>query len=92
MQNLMNASVRRDTSARKSLMVVPTYNERDSIQVLLSALEAEVPDVDVLVVDDSSPDGTADMVRADPRFGIRVFLLQRDSKDGLGAAYRAGFT
>jgi dolichol-phosphate mannosyltransferase len=91
MQNLANVSVRRDTSAWKRLVVVPTYNERESIQVLLSALKAEVPDVDVLVVDDSSPDGTADTVRADPRFEIGVFLLLRDSKDGLGPAYRAGF-
>jgi dolichol-phosphate mannosyltransferase len=75
----------------QSLVVVPTYNERGAITVLLAALEREVPSVDVLVVDDSSPDGTADLVRADARFGVVVFLLERGVKDGLGGAYRAGF-
>jgi dolichol-phosphate mannosyltransferase len=78
-------------SASKDVVVVPTYDEREVIPALLSALAAAVPEVDVLVVDDSSPDGTADLVRADARFGTRVFLLERPAKDGLGAAYRAGF-
>ena len=49
-------------------------------------------DLEVLVVDDSSPDGTADIVRSHPLFGDRVHLLTRPTKDGLGAAYRAGFS
>jgi dolichol-phosphate mannosyltransferase len=48
-------------------------------------------DTHLLVVDDGSPDGTADLVRAHASFGERVFLLERDQKNGLGAAYRAGF-
>jgi dolichol-phosphate mannosyltransferase len=75
----------------QGLVVVPTYNERGAITALLAALEREVPSVDVLVVDDSSPDGTADLVRADPRYGVVVFLLERGVKEGLGGAYRAGF-
>jgi dolichol-phosphate mannosyltransferase len=75
----------------QNLIVVPTYNEREAITCLLAALEREVPEADVLVVDDSSPDGTAGLVRADPRYGIAVFLLERDVKDGIGGAYRAGF-
>lgn len=75
----------------RNLIVVPTYNERAAITDLLAALEREVPEADILVVDDSSPDGTADLVRADPRFGVAVFLLEREVKDGLGGAYRAGF-
>jgi dolichol-phosphate mannosyltransferase len=75
----------------RNLIVVPTYNERGAITDLLAALEREVPAADVLVVDDSSPDGTADRVRVDPRYGVAVFLLEREVKDGLGGAYRAGF-
>lgn len=75
----------------RSIVVVPTYEEHDSIGVLLAALERVAPRTDVLVVDDASPDGTADVVRADPRFGSRVHLLERTSKDGLGGAYRSGF-
>lgn len=75
----------------KSVVVVPTYQERDTIAALLGALEIHAPDADVLVVDDSSPDGTADVVRADPRFGHQVHVLSRREKTGLGAAYRAGF-
>jgi len=80
----------------RSVIVVPTYNEAGSIGPLLdqlTALEAgatfQAPDV--LVVDDSSPDGTGDLVRSHPGYPARVHLLTRTSKDGLGAAYRAGF-
>lgn len=78
------------------MIVVPTYNEVATIPELLTALEAirafeQGSRVDVLVVDDSSPDGTADVVRAHPGFGDWLTLLTRTSKDGLGSAYRAGF-
>ena len=69
---------------RKSLVVIPTYNEAESIVILLNQL-AKV-DVDVLVIDDGSPDGTADICRAQ---GIEV--VERAGKAGLGSAYRAGF-
>jgi dolichol-phosphate mannosyltransferase len=73
------------------LVVIPTYDERDNLGPLLSRLHAAVPTADVLVVDDASPDGTGDLAdelaAADPR--IRV--LHRAGKDGLGAAYLAGF-
>ena len=73
------------------LVVIPTYNERDNLGPVLARLHAAVPDADVLVVDDASPDGTGEladeMAAADPR--IRV--LHRTGKDGLGAAYLAGF-
>ncbi|MDN5749144.1 MAG: polyprenol monophosphomannose synthase [Pseudonocardia sp.] len=73
------------------LVVIPTYDERENICPVVARLHAAVPDADVLVVDDSSPDGTgriADgMAAADPR--IRV--LHRAEKSGLGAAYLAGF-
>ena len=75
------------------IIVIPTYDEADNITDLLGRLLAELPrgTVHVLVVDDSSPDGTGDLVRAHPQFGSLVFLETRASKDGLGHAYRHGF-
>lgn len=75
----------------RPIVVLPTYNERENIAPFLHALRAVSADVEVLVVDDGSPDGTADLARslAEELGGIRV--LERTSKDGLGSAYRAGF-
>ncbi|SDQ39949.1 polyprenol monophosphomannose synthase [Quadrisphaera sp. DSM 44207] len=74
------------------LVVTPTYQERESLPGTLARVRAAVPDADVLVVDDGSPDGTgavADAVAARDR-GVHV--LHRTAKQGLGAAYVAGFT
>jgi len=75
----------------KFLIVIPTYNERESIAKVLSALSAESGknDICVLVVDDGSPDGTADYV--DSLSLSSVTVLRRKEKSGLGASYRAGF-
>lgn len=80
----------------RCVIVVPTYNEATTVAALLdavAAVKAEAPQtvIDVLVVDDGSPDGTGDIVRSHPDFGRWVQLLSRDFKEGLGAAYRAGF-
>lgn len=75
---------------RVHLVLVPTYNERENISALLEAICVH-PNVQVLVIDDASPDGTAEAVRAHPSFERDVFLLSREKKQGLGAAYRAGF-
>jgi dolichol-phosphate mannosyltransferase len=73
------------------LVVVPTYNERENVELLLPAVRAAVPDADVLVVDDSSPDGTGEAVtRLGAQLG-RIALLSRPGKQGLGSAYRHGF-
>jgi dolichol-phosphate mannosyltransferase len=74
----------------RAVIVLPTYNERDNVEPFLRAVRA-VSDIDVLVVDDNSPDGTADLVRelGSELGGIEV--LQRETKAGLGSAYRAGF-
>lgn len=80
----------------RCVIVTPTYAEAGALPALLARIEtvraglSSIP-IDLLVVDDSSPDGTADVVRAHPGFGEWVSLLSRPSKDGLGAAYRAGF-
>ena len=72
-------------------MIIPTYNERENLPLILQRLRTAVPEADVLVVDDSSPDGTgtlADKIAAeDPQ----VSVLHREQKAGLGAAYVAGF-
>ena len=76
----------------RRLVVMPTYQESGTITDALDAVLTEAPGVEVLVVDDSSPDGTADLVREHLAFGEKVHLLVRPGKDGLGAAYRSGFT
>ena len=74
-----------------TLIVIPTYNEALTIMPLLEAALGAAPDAEILVVDDNSPDGTASLVAAHPWFTTRVHLLSRPRKEGLGAAYRAGF-
>ena len=75
----------------KSVVVIPTYNEADNIGRIVPAVLERSPDIRVLVVDDSSPDGTAAIVKTLSDFGGRVHLLERPVKEGLGAAYIAGF-
>jgi dolichol-phosphate mannosyltransferase len=76
---------------QKAVVVVPTYNEADNIGALVPLILERDPRLSVLVVDDSSPDGTADIVKALPDFGGRVLILERPLKQGLGAAYIAAF-
>jgi len=75
----------------KIVVLIPTYNERENLPLIVSRLRAAVPEADVLVLDDNSPDGTgavADQLAADDG---QVRVLHRTSKEGLGAAYLAGF-
>ncbi len=72
-------------------VVVPTYNEAENIVVLCERVRAALPDAEIVVVDDASPDGTADVVRSIAERIGRTVVLDRPSKAGLGAAYRAGF-
>ncbi len=72
-------------------VVVPTYNEAGTIVTVCERIREALPDAEIVVVDDASPDGTADRARqAGERLG-GVVVLERPTKDGLGAAYRAGF-
>lgn len=75
----------------RTVIVLPTYNERENVAELLTAVREVSADLEVLVVDDSSPDGTAELARqiGETIGGVTVF--ERDSKEGLGSAYRAGF-
>lgn len=85
------------SAARRALVVVPTYNERESLPGALERLAEHVPEADVLVVDDGSPDGTADLAEklseadAPVRGRTAIHLLRRTAKEGLGPAYLAGF-
>ncbi|MGN6608289.1 MAG: polyprenol monophosphomannose synthase [Jatrophihabitans sp.] len=73
------------------LVCVPTYNERDNLEILVGRLRAAVPDADVLVIDDGSPDGTGKIADALADDDPRVHVLHRTEKNGLGAAYIAAF-
>src|ERR1700745_1280422 len=74
------------------LIVMPTYNERQNLEIMAGRIRESTPDADLLVVDDNSPDGTGDLaeklVEADPH----VHVMHRTEKAGLGKAYIAGFT
>ncbi|MEN9497579.1 MAG: hypothetical protein RL750_478 [Bacteroidota bacterium] len=75
-----------------ALVIVPTYNERENISALLHKVFSLEKDFHVLIVDDGSPDGTAELVKElQSSFSDRLHLLQRSGKLGLGTAYLAGF-
>lgn len=74
----------------RTLVCIPTYNERESLPNTLKAIFEYSPDVEVLVIDDGSPDGTADW--AEELGDDRVHVMRRTEKAGLGPAYVAGFT
>lgn len=73
------------------VMVVPTYNERENLEWLVGRLRDAVPAVDVLVVDDASPDGTGELADKLAEHDPRVSVVHRTRKEGLGAAYLEGF-
>ena len=75
----------------RAVVVLPTYNERLNIEPFVQYLRAAAGDIDLLVVDDNSPDGTADAVRTIAETDPHVRLIVRPDKDGLGSAYRTGF-
>ena len=76
---------------RRVAVLVPTFNERDTLPVTVRRVREVVPDVDILVLDDNSPDGTGDVADALAAADPRVQVLHRAGKEGLGAAYLAGF-
>jgi dolichol-phosphate mannosyltransferase len=78
-------------SCMHTLVVIPTYNERETIAELTAAITAMHEEFVVLVVDDNSPDGTGSLIQALGQQNPRIRLLSRPSKQGLGSAYIAGF-
>ena len=75
----------------RTLVVIPTYNERENIAEIAARVLRSTTGVDVLVVDDNSPDGTGALASALASGHDRINVLHRAGKEGLGAAYRAGF-
>jgi glycosyltransferase involved in cell wall biosynthesis len=77
---------------RRTLVIIPTFNELENLPLIVGRVHKARPDVHVLIVDDDSPDGTGrladELALADPD---RVHVMHRTVKDGLGAAYLAGF-
>ncbi|MFA6743401.1 MAG: polyprenol monophosphomannose synthase, partial [Candidatus Neomarinimicrobiota bacterium] len=75
----------------KSLVIIPTYNEKENITTIIERLRALPIIVDILIVDDNSPDGTAEVVRNLQTGDSHLFMLNRPGKLGLGTAYVTGF-
>jgi dolichol-phosphate mannosyltransferase len=73
------------------LVVIPTYNEADNVRIIVDRVRRAVPEVDVLVADDNSPDGTGQIADELSAADSAVHVLHRPGKQGLGAAYVAGF-
>ena len=75
------------------LVIIPTYNEKENIEAIITAVMTLPIDFNVLVIDDGSPDGTADIVKTmmEGKYKGRIFIVERQGKLGLGTAYIAGF-
>ena len=73
------------------LVIIPTYNEAENIEPIVSRLRDAIPEADVLVADDNSPDGTGELADKVAANDDQVHVLHRKGKEGLGAAYIAGF-
>lgn len=76
---------------KDSLIIIPTYNEAPNVGKLIEELFVLYPDISILIVDDNSPDKTADIIRVYQQKHTHLFLLERPSKEGLGTAYKDGF-
>ncbi len=79
------------TQPKRALVIIPTYNERDNIEKIVPAVLKEDPRLEVLIVDDSSPDGTGEVADQMSAQDEKVHVLHRQKKEGLGRAYIAGF-
>lgn len=75
----------------KTLVVIPTYDERDNVAAMAEALFAVDPSLEILFVDDNSPDGTGDVIEGLIKNDSRIHCLHREKKEGLAKAYLAGF-
>ena len=75
----------------KTIVVIPTYNEKDNIKSIISTVLSKDDSIDVFIVDDNSPDGTCNVVENMKSSNRRIHILKREKKSGLGPAYLAGF-
>ena len=79
------------TLIERALVIVPTYNEAKNLSQIVPAILRQDPRIEILVVDDNSPDGTGDIADRMAQSKSRVHVLHRQAKEGLGRAYLAGF-
>jgi len=75
----------------KTLVIIPTYNERENIERIVPLVLDKDPSIHVLIVDDGSPDGTGQIADSMSKENDRIFVIHRQNKSGLGTAYIAGF-
>ncbi len=75
----------------KAIVIIPTYNELNNVQRLVPELRQLYPDLDILIVDDNSPDGTGDYIAELGKTDEKIHLIERHGKLGLGTAYVAGY-
>ena len=75
----------------KPIAISPTYNEKKNIEELIQRVLASYDNIEILIVDDNSPDGTADLVKSLMKNNPKIHILERSAKLGLGTAYCAGF-
>jgi dolichol-phosphate mannosyltransferase len=75
----------------QSLLIIPTYNEIDNIQRMLETITELYPDLNILIIEDGSPDGTADIVKNFQKENSHINMIERTGKQGLGTAYITGF-
>ena len=78
-------------NASDAVIIIPTYNERENVERLVDAITGIQPDINILFVDDNSPDGTADLIKKMQQVNNNIYILEREKKQGLGRAYIAGF-
>lgn len=76
---------------KKTLIIIPTFNELDNVPTLIPEVLSKNESIDILIVDDNSPDGTADFVHDEVEKNPRIKLIKREKKLGLGTAYITGF-
>jgi len=82
----------RDAAKGRVVIVMPTYNERQNLEIIAGRVRESVPDADLMIVDDNSPDGTGDLADKLAEVDPRVQVMHRTEKAGLGRAYVAGFS
>ena len=78
-------------SLERIVVIIPTYNEAENLPLIVQRIRTAVPTVDILVADDNSPDGTGDIADELAAADASVKVMHRQGKEGLGAAYLAGF-
>ncbi len=75
----------------KTLVIIPTYNERENISRMIPAVRKHLPGTHIMIVDDNSPDGTATYIKEQQQQSTDLFLIERPGKQGLGTAYLQAF-